>query len=87
MPLVLDTVIGEIKPANERNDLFPQESFNNDGLWLPREQEDGRNAAQLEAGAHIEALAHIELWNELNARMDKEFLSIEYPIRRNCLAI
>ena len=78
IPLVLDTVIGEIKPANERNDLFPQDSFNDSGLWLPREQKNGSYDAQAEAVAHIEAVEHVELWNEMNARMDKELFSLQY---------
>lgn len=85
MPLVLDDVIGEIKPANERNDLFPQDSFNDDGLWLPREQKDGSNDAQVEAVAHEEAVAHVELWNEMNGRMNKELLPIQYPDKKNIL--
>lgn len=72
-PLVLDTVNGEIKPASERNDLFPEHSLNDDGVWLPRMQADGAS------DANIEASAHIELWQEMNARMDKEFMSAEDP--------
>ena len=73
MPLVLDTMDGEIKPANERTDLFPEHSLNDDGLWLSKKQKDERNDAQ------EEALTHVELWNEMNARMDKEHLSAEDP--------
>jgi predicted transglutaminase-like cysteine proteinase len=32
-PLVLDNLIGEIRPAVERPDLLPVYSFNGDGLW------------------------------------------------------
>lgn len=85
MPLVLDTVIGEIKPANERNDLFPQDSFNDSGLWLPREKKDGSYDTQAEAVAHIEAVEHVELWNEMNARMDRELFSFQYPSLQNTL--
>ena len=73
MPLVLDTTDSEIKPANERTDLFPEHSLNDDGLWLSKKQKDERNDAQ------EEALIHVELWNEMNARMDKEHLSDEEP--------
>lgn len=73
MPLVLDTVNDEIKPANERDDLFPQDSFNESGLWRSKDQKDGRNDAQTEAAAHI------ELWNEMNARMNQEILSAKNP--------
>ena len=33
-PLVLDNLIGEIRPATRRPDLFPVFSFNTDGLWV-----------------------------------------------------
>lgn len=71
IPLVLDTLDREIKPANERNDLFPEHSINDSGLWLSKQQKDGRDDAQ------EEAYSHVELWNEMNARMDKELLSAE----------
>lgn len=34
MPLVLDNLIGEIKPASQRPDLVPVYSFNGAGVWL-----------------------------------------------------
>lgn len=34
MPLVLDSLIDVIKPANQRTDLLPVYSFNAQGLWL-----------------------------------------------------
>jgi predicted transglutaminase-like cysteine proteinase len=34
-PLVLDNIIGDIRPAAERRDLLPVYSFNGGGLWLP----------------------------------------------------
>lgn len=64
MPLVLDNLDGNVRPANERSDLIPIYSFNGDGLWLAKERGDGRSAAS----------GHIDLWNEMNARMGKEFL-------------
>ena len=73
IPLVLDTLDGEIKPANERTDLFPEHSLNDNGLWLSKKQKDECNDAREEAAAHV------ELWNEMNARLDKELLSTENP--------
>ncbi|CAN5706394.1 transglutaminase-like cysteine peptidase [soil metagenome] len=32
-PLILDNLIGEVKPASARGDLEPVFSFNSDGLW------------------------------------------------------
>lgn len=71
-PLVLDSVNGEIKPANERNDLVTEHGFNNDGVWLARVQADGAKDANSEASIHT------ELWDEIKKRMDNEMLSAEY---------
>lgn len=73
MPLVLDTVNGQIKPASERTDLVPENSFNDNAMWLPGNQNDGRDNMSEEAATHI------ELWNEMNVRMDNELLSTEDP--------
>ncbi len=35
IPLILDSLITEIRPATQRKDLLPVYSFNGDGLWLP----------------------------------------------------
>ncbi len=63
MPLVLDNIDGEVKSASERSDLIPIYSFNGDGLWLAKERSDG----------HSEVSSHVELWNQMNTRMGKEF--------------
>jgi len=34
-PLVLDNLIGDIRPASQRKDLLPVYAFNADGLYLP----------------------------------------------------
>jgi len=34
-PLILDNLIGSIRPGSQRNDLSPVFSFNNEGLWVP----------------------------------------------------
>ncbi|MBP0048989.1 transglutaminase-like cysteine peptidase [Marinobacterium sp. AK62] len=36
MPLVLDNLIGDIRPANERPDLLHVYTFNGDSLWLSK---------------------------------------------------
>jgi len=64
MPLVLDNLDGEVKPANERSDLIPIYSFNGDGLWLSKDRGEGKSAAS----------AHTDLWREMNFRIGKEFL-------------
>ena len=42
IPVVLDNLINEIKPANERKDLVPVYSFNVQGLWLAKERGSGQ---------------------------------------------
>lgn len=65
MPLVLDNLIPEIKPAGERPDLTPVYSFNGDGLWLAKERGDGKPVA---GGS-----GNIGFWRDLKERMGKEF--------------
>lgn len=42
MPLVLDNLIGEIRPASQRKDLLPVYAFNAEGLYLPGAAGDKR---------------------------------------------
>jgi len=63
MPLILDNLDPEIRPGSERDDLTPVYSFNGNGLWLAKERSAGRTAAADNAS----------LWNEMNARMGREF--------------
>ncbi len=65
VPLVLDNLIPEIKPASERRDLTPVYSFNGQGLWLSKERASGKSIASGPSG--------ISLWREMIARMAKEF--------------
>ncbi|MDJ0833384.1 MAG: transglutaminase-like cysteine peptidase [Gammaproteobacteria bacterium] len=46
VPLVLDNLIGKIKPASQREDLRPIYSFNGDGLWLARERGQGKKGRE-----------------------------------------
>lgn len=63
MPLVLDNLNPEIKPADKRPDLTPVYSFNGDGLWLAKERGTGKSVA----GGN-----KISLWRDMMARMGKE---------------
>lgn len=65
MPLVLDNLKPEIKPASERPDLAPVYSFNGQGLWLAKERSSGKSVAGRANG--------IGMWREMIARMGKEF--------------
>lgn len=62
-PLILDNLIGDIRPASRRNDLFPVFSFNSEGLWVgsgPSEKPSGSPTARLSR------------WRDLIERMQAE---------------
>lgn len=65
IPIILDNINKSIRPATERSDLQPVYSFNADDLWLARSRNE-----QLKAGKS----SQINLWNNLNERMEKELL-------------
>jgi len=60
MPVVLDNLNPEIKPADQRPDLVPVYSFNGDGLWLAKERGEGKSVA----GGN-----KIKLWKDMMGRM------------------
>jgi predicted transglutaminase-like cysteine proteinase len=62
-PMVLDNLVGDIKPASERTDLLPVYSFNGGGLWLSKERGRGRRVGSSE---------QISLWRDLETRIKKE---------------
>ncbi|RCU45481.1 sulfate adenylyltransferase [Corallincola holothuriorum] len=62
IPLVLDNLDQEIRPASERTDLLPIISFNDDGQWLARVQ--GRGGKVKEEGGAF--------WQELMERIEKQ---------------
>ncbi|WP_417069541.1 transglutaminase-like cysteine peptidase [Niveibacterium terrae] len=57
VPLVLDNLLGEIRPATQRTDLAPVFSFNGDGVY---------------AGAATTPVERITRWKELLLRMQAE---------------
>lgn len=64
-PLVLDNLIGEIRPAARRPDLFPVFSFNSEGLWV--------------AGAttsSADPTARLSRWRDALDRMQREGLTL-----------
>lgn len=65
IPLVLDNLIPEIKPADQRMDLTPVYSFNGAGLWLAKERGEGKRVS---GGSN-----NIGLWRDLMNRMGREF--------------
>jgi predicted transglutaminase-like cysteine proteinase len=60
-PLVLDSLIGEIRPASRRPDLAPVFSFNSDGLW----QGTGTQSAG-------DPVARLSRWREVLAKARSE---------------
>jgi predicted transglutaminase-like cysteine proteinase len=60
-PLILDNLIGELRPASQRPDLVPVFSFNSDGLW----QGVGPQAAG-------DPLARLSRWREVLAKARAE---------------
>lgn len=64
IPLVLDNLIPEIRPATQRPDLTPVYAFNGDGLWVAKERSYGRVG---------NGPGNISLWRDMMARIGKEF--------------
>lgn len=62
-PLILDNLIGSIRPASSRTDLSPVFSFNTQGLWVA-----GQTAS---AG---DPTARLSRWRDLLERMKQEGL-------------
>lgn len=63
IPLVLDNLDSEIKPANLRTDLIPVYSFNGDGLWLAKARGEGKR---------VGSASKLSLWENLAKRMHSE---------------
>lgn len=61
-PLVLDNLIGEIKPASQRADLRPVYSFNADSLYLSNPGSEQR----------VSDASRVGSWQQLRARMARE---------------
>ena len=60
VPVVLDNLIPDIKPANKRTDLLPVYSFNGSGLWLAKSKGSGKRVGEA---------SRLNLWSELKQRM------------------
>lgn len=62
VPLIMDSLIGNVLPATERDDLSPVFSFNAAGLWA------GQGASR----ANASPLARLSLWRDVIERMQQE---------------
>lgn len=63
-PLILDNLVGEIKPSDERDDLLPVYSFNGDGLWLAK--------SRLGEARHVGRADRLGPWRDVIARINSE---------------
>lgn len=61
VPVLLDNLDKELKPASKRNDLLPIYSFNAENLWLSKEK--GR-------GVLVGGSSRLSLWTDLNNRLN-----------------
>jgi len=61
IPVLLDNLDKELKPASKRNDLLPIYSFNAENLWLSKEK--GR-------GVLVGGSSRLSLWTDLNNRFN-----------------
>lgn len=60
IPLILDSLLNTIEPANKRPDLRPVFSFNSEGLWV------GNQSTQ------ADPTARLSRWRDLLARVNEE---------------
>ena len=60
-PLILDNLIGEVRPSTERDDLQPVFSFNSNGLWTP-----GARSSQ------ADPTARLSRWGNVLQRLEQE---------------
>ncbi|PSW25480.1 sulfate adenylyltransferase [Photobacterium swingsii] len=65
VPLLLDNLDGEIKPATERLDLLPIYSFNGSQLWLMKQKGQGQLAGDA---------AKLSAWNDVRLRNNEQEL-------------
>lgn len=63
VPLVLDNLITDIKPADQRRDLVPVYSFNGAGLWLAKARGGGKRVGDS---------SRLSLWEDLEKRMGEK---------------
>lgn len=61
VPLILDSLISAIEPADKRNDLHPVFSFNSEGLWVGNQPQP-----------QIDPTARLSRWRDVLTRMKQE---------------
>ncbi|MBO1926373.1 transglutaminase-like cysteine peptidase [Thiomicrorhabdus sp. 6S2-11] len=65
MPLILDNLISEVKPASQRNDLKPVFSFNSRGLW-----------AGLSKATNSDPMARLSRWQQVVSKLKSEGITL-----------
>ncbi|KAA0956003.1 cysteine protease LapG [Pseudomonas sp. ANT_H12B] len=65
-PLVLDNLIGEIRPASQRKDLLPVYAFNAEGLYLP-----GTNGSKRSSDSK-----NLSRWQDVLKKMQAEGFAV-----------
>lgn len=65
MPLILDNLISEVKPATQRNDLKPVFSFNSKGLW-----------AGLSKATTSNPMARLSRWQQVVTKLKSEGINL-----------
>ena len=61
VPLILDNLIIDIKPASQRSDLLPVYSFNSEGIWL---------SSSKGAQKKVKNAGGLSLWQDLLSRIN-----------------
>ncbi|MGB2131412.1 MAG: sulfate adenylyltransferase, partial [Marinobacterium sp.] len=69
-PLVLDNLIGDIRPASQRPDLLHVYTFNGDSLWLSKR---GRRAELVGTSDRLKP------WVRLQSRVQQNAVNIHQP--------
>ena len=59
-PLILDNLMGDIRPASQRTDLVPVYGFNDDDLWFTQ------------GGANLGGASNVRLWRDLLEKLARE---------------
>lgn len=67
VPLVLDNLIADIKPASQRPDLLHVYSFNGDNLWLSKK---GRRAQLVGTSERLGP------WVKLQSRLENKHVNV-----------
>ena len=64
-PVVLDNLVGEIRPSSQRTDLLPVYSFNGEGLWLAKTRTGNDK--------HVGHSSRLGPWRDVIARISDEY--------------